>query len=338
MARARGYCFTLNNYSEAEETAIKDWKYQYLIFGHEKGESGTPHLQGYVYFESAKTLSALKKLQPRAHWAKAYGTPEQASVYCEKDGDFFEDGTRPLSNEEKGQKGEEYYERNILACINGTPMDPSAEFNLRNFEYAAEARKRKRKLESLADLSFEWHYGAPFAGKTRYCRQFTGAFKWNIDAGWNDYDDEDVVIFEDVDARSVPTPQQIKTWCDLDPFRVKILYKVKNIRPKRMIFTSNDSIETCYKHVGPVHMEAILRRFKVFHYPASYGQPGWVDPTAPIPPYVPDPPSPNRFTSLPYRLIDGNSEKKQAQARVRQAPCAFASQGRTQEEGDGDDD
>lgn len=92
MSQSRNYCFTLNNYSEAEFTAIKNIECKYIVVGEEVGKEGTPHLQGYVEFASPKRLTALKKMNNRIHWEKRQGTAQQASDYCKKDKTFFEKG------------------------------------------------------------------------------------------------------------------------------------------------------------------------------------------------------------------------------------------------------
>lgn len=51
----------------------------------EKGESGTIHYQGYVEFEKKKTLAAVKKVLPEAHWEPRMGSQEEAIRYVTKE-------------------------------------------------------------------------------------------------------------------------------------------------------------------------------------------------------------------------------------------------------------
>jgi len=98
MSRSKRWVFTLNNFTPAEEDHIKSSldNYDYLVIGHESGESGTPHLQGYCIFKSRLRLPNVKLLLgPRCHVEASKGTPEQASTYCKKDDDFFEHGELP---------------------------------------------------------------------------------------------------------------------------------------------------------------------------------------------------------------------------------------------------
>lgn len=83
---ARNYIFTLNNYQQSSiENILKyfnDQKSQY-IFQEEIGESGTPHLQGCVFFKNKISFNTLKQVMPRAHIEKCY--KKKASIeYCSK--------------------------------------------------------------------------------------------------------------------------------------------------------------------------------------------------------------------------------------------------------------
>ena len=76
----RKWCFTINNYTEEDEQNLLDEltpdKVVYAIVGREKGESGTPHLQGYVYFKRRLKMSTAKAtLGKTAHLEPARGTP-----------------------------------------------------------------------------------------------------------------------------------------------------------------------------------------------------------------------------------------------------------------------
>ena len=94
-ARSKDWCFTLNNYTAEEYEAITHGEYKYLSVGKEVGESGTPHLQGFVQFAVRLRMQTVKSLPgfARAHLEVRRGTPVEAAKYTQKDGDFIEDGT-----------------------------------------------------------------------------------------------------------------------------------------------------------------------------------------------------------------------------------------------------
>lgn len=117
--RSKQWCFTINNYTlelvqNIKAVAETDDKLQYIVFQPERGEQGTPHLQGYVAFVNRKMMSTVKNwLGVNAHLEVTRGTPKQASFYC-KDESFdptagfpmYEFGTLPteLNLQHNGQR------------------------------------------------------------------------------------------------------------------------------------------------------------------------------------------------------------------------------------------
>lgn len=107
MSRAKRWVFTLNNYTDDELQAISDYgesgSIEYLVFGREHGDSGTPHLQGYVIFNSAVRLATVKNRlgSQRLHLEVSRGTPTEAAEYCKKDDDYTEFGTCPETSQGK---------------------------------------------------------------------------------------------------------------------------------------------------------------------------------------------------------------------------------------------
>lgn len=95
MGRSRGWEFTWNNYTDDDIKYINDLAYDYIIYGKEIGkEKNTPHLQGFIYFETAKTFNRMRKMMKNNHIeeARCY---DALIKYSSKDGDIFERGSRP---------------------------------------------------------------------------------------------------------------------------------------------------------------------------------------------------------------------------------------------------
>lgn len=97
MSRAKNWCFTLNNYTDADiarlaALGVGGDPVAYVIFGKEIGQSGTPHLQGFVQFENRLRINGVKEyVGDRAHVEAARDI--QASIaYCKKEGFFTEVG------------------------------------------------------------------------------------------------------------------------------------------------------------------------------------------------------------------------------------------------------
>ncbi len=91
----RSFCWTLNNPTEEEyNTIVKitPADFSYMVFGHETGENGTPHLQGYAECLKQMRKSGLKKYGLyRAHYKARGGTPMEAAGYCKKGTDPKDD-------------------------------------------------------------------------------------------------------------------------------------------------------------------------------------------------------------------------------------------------------
>jgi len=65
---------------------------KYWIIGREVGDSGTPHLQGYVSLRKRRTFIYVRnKLSNRCHVESSRGTARQNREYCSKGGNFIEE-------------------------------------------------------------------------------------------------------------------------------------------------------------------------------------------------------------------------------------------------------
>jgi len=97
-SRAKNWCFTLNNFSPEDEERLRVLgdgdTVTYLCFGREVGESGTPHLQGFVSFVERTRFSNVIEAIGQAHLTVTRSV-QQSIKYCQKDGDFETFGVEP---------------------------------------------------------------------------------------------------------------------------------------------------------------------------------------------------------------------------------------------------
>lgn len=92
ISAGKSWCFTLNNWTEddlvemVESFGVLGLEY---VIGKEVGDSGTPHLQGYV--RSPKVLRPMEtlKLKSKPHWEKCKGSHQDNVKYCTKEGDYI---------------------------------------------------------------------------------------------------------------------------------------------------------------------------------------------------------------------------------------------------------
>lgn len=281
MARSRSWCFTLNNYTEAERDEARALSAVYVVFGYERGEEGTPHLQGYIQLKDAKTLSAVRKMLPRAHWEARKGTIDQAVDYCKKDGDWEEYGEKPMTQKEKGDANKKRWR-----LINEKAEEGDEEWLKENEPHvyhtalATFRSHKKARTEVLGyadiDTPHEWWVGPTGTGKSKALHEeYPGHYQKEKNKWWCNYRDQDVVAIEEADPKTMEhMASRMKQWADRYPFPGEIKGgRLEGIRPKKVIVTSNYEIRECFPN--PNDYEPLERRFKVRRFEALGPPPAW---------------------------------------------------------------
>jgi len=147
--------FTWNNYTPADVDYLATLDCQYIVYGKEVAPTtGTRHLQGYVYFTNARTVSAVNKLFKKKCWLKqANGAPEQCFDYSTKtDGEFYERGVRPKSDKEKGVLGQQRWVDAVQAATDGRFKDIPADLYLRYYGAIKRIRMEDREEKPVTDI------------------------------------------------------------------------------------------------------------------------------------------------------------------------------------------
>lgn len=250
--RYRNFLFTLNNYTTEElkqlqELGLKEIKY--IILGQEIAPTtGTPHLQGFLIWNNAKTKSAtIKKLPRRTHVKIANGTPYENYVYCSKDGNVcWEIGDRP---EKVGQgKRTDMLEikKKIKKNINiKTLLEEDDIVNYQQLKYA-ENLKKYYEVKRNWKTEVKWYYGATGTGKTKMAyeemveeAQDEDNIYFSMDTGkwWEGYDAQEYVIIDDMRADFLKFHQLLKL-LDRYPYKVETKGSTRQFIPKKIIITS----------------------------------------------------------------------------------------------------
>lgn len=276
-SKYRAWCFTLNNYTAQDEEFIKQRLSQvarYLVFGREVApDTGTRHLQGYVYFENARQRKAVARMLPKAYLDVANGTAQQNRAYCTKEGDFFEHGEIPMEKAEarmRGGRGNAQRYHDAIELARKGQMDAIRESDPSMYLvhgprleslYAPDIRP----LEGL--LTHEWWVGPSGTGKSKllwelYPKHFAKALnKW-----WDGYRHQDVVAIEEWSPKNDCTAASLKKWADRYPFPGEIKGGcLHGLRPKKVIVLSNYTPQQCF--LQSEDLDPILRRFTVIYFP-----------------------------------------------------------------------
>lgn len=200
-------CFTLNNYTPEEEQIIRDYiqaKALFGVYGHEVGEGGTPHLQGYINFHRSMSFKSVKKLLPRIHLEKAKGTDEQNLHYCSKQ------DTKPFVHGTPQYSGK----RNDLhdlcrVALTGRLLPQVAR------DYPTAYVKYHKGILSLVDLMRDprdindpptvlWLWGPSGVGKTRYAYDHLPPDQIYVKDGtqwWDGYTQQQCILIDDFDGK-----------------------------------------------------------------------------------------------------------------------------------------
>jgi len=272
MSRSRSWCFTLNNFDEVERDRLCVADCAYVVFGYERGEEGTPHLQGYIQCTSMKSLKQMKSLLPRAHWEVRKGTIDQAVEYCKKDGDWEEYGKKLMNKKEQGDTQKEKWRRIIEKAREG---DEEWLEHEEPHVYATMLPKlralKKPRMEVLGyadeDTPHEWWYGPTGTGKSKKVwEEFPQHYQKKKNKWWCNYSGQDVVVIEEADPKSMEhLASHVKEWADRYPFAGEVKGgRLEGIRPKKVIVTSNYTIEECFPNVNDY--APLKRRFKVVQF------------------------------------------------------------------------
>jgi hypothetical protein len=266
MSRSRGWVVVINNYNPEEEKAFQELDCRYVVYGREVAPStGTPHLQGYVYFSSKKSLAQLKVLFPRAKLLLAKGTPQQNRTYCVKDGDFYERGELPMKGRAKDENKAELNE-----VLLNTPLKNLVEegtislYSVPTLSRAKQILAQQNDPYSHHDVRGVWYFGPPGTGKSRRAREENPSAYIKAQNKWFDgYSGEKAIILDDLDTGTLG--HYLKIWGDRYSCSGEIKGGTVNLVHELFIITSNyhpdklwpDDEEMC---------KAIKRRFLITEF------------------------------------------------------------------------
>jgi len=264
--RARNYCFTLNNYTEEEETSIQGVECKYIVYGREIGAEGTAHLQGLIVFKNPRTFSAVKAIQERAHWEVCRSVPASI-VYCKKDGNIYEDGEPPQKNGGDSQ-AQRAIKNKRLMTIPLEELVASGELAANQVPIIKKARvilAQEHKPYQHDSTRGVWIYGPPGVGKTHRAREYPGSMYIKAQNKWFDgYEGEENIVIDDFDTKGECLSHYMKIWSDKWSCSGEIKGGTVHLQHRRLIVTSNYHPCQIWT-VDGVLCSAIERRFEIIH-------------------------------------------------------------------------
>lgn len=266
----KAWVFTLNNYDFDEEVKIQDYltnNCQWGAYGHEVGDSGTPHLQGAFVLLRRRTLLAIKRHMPRAHLEPMRGTPYESKQYAEKDNE----GVWSVGQLQKPGM------RNDMEAIKKLYLAGTSEKQIimdhchvpAHFHLLNQMRKEFPKQRPVEPREVIWIHGCSGSGKThtanelaleRTGNQYESIWWRHQEGNWAEgYCDQPVAVLDDIDEKTYEFKHLLRM-LDKFPYSVAVKGGSKPWVANTVIITALDSPDILFRNLTPADLYQLNRR------------------------------------------------------------------------------
>ncbi len=241
--RGQNWSITIHDHKEygGEESLkahLTNLTYKYMLFGKEIcPTTGKEHLQGFMIFNSNKSLKGLRKeLFPWApHLEKSYAGAVVNIRYCKKDGNiWFEDGDPP-----KGQGLRvdlKMIKQRMEAGATVSEMIDDGMIN--NFQQIQLAEKLNKYIKfKRTKPVVVWVYGPTGCGKTKFVHDnYSDVYVAMNNKWWDGYENQSVILIDDLRAEDYPFNYLLRL-LDAYPLQLEIKGGSVQLRNKMFIIT-----------------------------------------------------------------------------------------------------
>lgn len=249
-------------WEENDKQIIKDLECKYrIISDDDHTEEGQLHWHCLLEFENPRQWPP----SLTTHWEIPRDILNARKYCLEKGDNFIEDGYLQI----RCQNGNEW-KGFVEECKIKNPKElidsPYSQLYARFRGFAGEVHNQFANLKIMdGDLQNLWLCGDAGTGKTKYAwENFDDLYVKAINKWWDGYHGQENVLLDDWDPDKKMLIGHLKIWADRYPFRAEVKGSSMMARPKRIIVTSNYTIDQCCEN--PEDVMALRRRFKVIRF------------------------------------------------------------------------
>ena len=206
------------NWREILKNFFELGKARYVVGQLEKGEeTHHPHIQFYMNFKGMTRLAAIKKINKGIHAEKCKS--EKASMdYCQKVETRVEGpqeyGEKPMHRNSKAD-WDEVWNKAVKGDLMGIP----ATIRTIHYNKLKQIAKDHMEFHDKTHLRGIWIWGEAGKGKSRWVRDQAALLKKKlysklVNKWWDGYQNEELVVMDDIGLNHECLCQQIKIWAD----------------------------------------------------------------------------------------------------------------------------
>lgn len=179
MSRSKNWVFTINNYENIDlllcqwRRLLEQGKINYLVCQCERGDSGTPHIQGMLQCKNAISMQSAKTRTTQGAHVEVAIRPKEARAYCMKE------DTREIGPWEIGQWRNEQGKRTDLELARQAIQEGATDATLAKEHFSTFVKYHKglsaarmhiqRPTNHYIPKQVTLFHGMPGTGKTYFC-------------------------------------------------------------------------------------------------------------------------------------------------------------------------
>lgn len=268
--KANRVMFVINN-PDGYRPVFNEGTMNYMVWQIEKGEQGTPHIQGYVRFKNRMRLRTIEPLLGGRAWIKAArGNEQQCRDYCTKEDTRLEAGEEHgVFDPDEGKQGRRSdLEQIATDCAAGVPLKTIAAKNPGDWiryhtgiESLHEQIAPKPPIQRDVIVRVLW--GPTRTGKTH--RVMTGEHPgglYKVKPGrgpWDQYRGERTVFFDEFNFEKWDL-FEMNEYLDKWQCQLPCRYRDKYAEWTQVVICANSSPLTWYPNHALPAVEAFRRR------------------------------------------------------------------------------